>query len=333
MKHILLTTALVAFATVPAFAQTAAPAEGQTAPAPAEMAATGGGMTDGNVYITQSGEATVFGSEFIGKSVYVTESSGWGTSIDAVPADWDNIAKVQDILMTADGEIRGVLVDVGGFLGLGARSVALDMKALDIVYDRTADDFYVVFTSNREALEGAPAYDQAADTAGRRDRWDMPRNTGTAGQAASGGLSDVQPGDPAPQGGLSDNQPPVVADNGQTGAASTPMAADGNGVTIAPMDGYADADRAVLTAEDVQDANVYDANNADIASVSEVLLTADGQIDRVIIDVGGFLGMGAKPVAIPFADLTLWQNADQNDLRIYLPMTREQMEALPTHES
>jgi len=228
---------------------------------------------------------------------------------------------------------------------------------LDIVYDRTADDFYVVFTSNRAALEGAPAYDRAADTAARRDSWDMPRETGMMDAPAATDMMAAEPvapdaTAPAASGGLSDDQPPVVAEDttladgaaapavdgtmaegattdGTTAADGT-MAADGIGV-IPPMEGYADADRAVLTAEDLQDANVYDATNADIASVSEVLLTADGQIDQVIVDVGGFLGMGAKPVAIPFDSLTLWQNADNSDLRIYLPMTREQLEALPDY--
>lgn len=361
MKQILLTTALVAFASAPAFAQTAAPTEGQTTTtAPAEMTSPAqGAMTDGGAFLNQSGAATVYGSEFIGKNVYVTEASGWDASIDSVPDDWENIATVEDILMTADGDVRGVLVDVGGFLGIGARSVALDMNAIDIVYDRSADDFYVVFTSNREALEAAPPYDRAADTSTRRDSWDQPRDTGMTGTTApmtEGGLSDAQPGTVTPEGGMSDGQAPVVTGNDASGVTPAPtdttagntigttdttagntmgttgsMAADGR-TAIPPMDGYTDADRTVLTAEDMQDANVYDANNDDIASVSEVVLSADGQIDQVIVDVGGFLGLGAKPVAVSFDDLTLWQNADNTDLRIYLPMTREELEAMPTHE-
>lgn len=54
---------------------------------------------------------------------------------------------------------------------------------------------------------------------------------------------------------------------------------------------------------------------------------AAGGISHAIIDIGGFLGMGEHRVAVPVEDLVTYSR--DTELRIYLPWTREQMEALP----
>ncbi|WP_444666591.1 hypothetical protein [Cereibacter changlensis] len=61
------------------------------------------------------------------------------------------------------------------------------------------------------------------------------------------------------------------------------------------------------------------------------MLAEDGAITQVIFDVGGFLGIGARNVAVPFEDLQIYTNADATDMRVYLPMTKEEMEGLPEY--
>lgn len=56
---------------------------------------------------------------------------------------------------------------------------------------------------------------------------------------------------------------------------------------------------------------------------------ADGTITHAIVDVGGFLGMGEHRVAVPTSDLAVYRS--DNELRIYLPWTREQLEAVPQY--
>jgi hypothetical protein len=46
-----------------------------------------------------------------------------------------------------------------------------------------------------------------------------------------------------------------------------------------------------------------------VGDIREVLLTREGQVDAVVIGVGGFLGMGEKSVAVPF-DAFLWNTGD-----------------------
>ena len=46
--------------------------------------------------------------------------------------DQDNAGSVSDIIITPDGKVAGIVIGVGGFLGLGARNVALPPAAAQI---------------------------------------------------------------------------------------------------------------------------------------------------------------------------------------------------------
>jgi hypothetical protein len=60
------------------------------------------------------------------------------------------------------------------------------------------------------------------------------------------------------------------------------------------------------------------------------LATENGeQISYAIVNVGGFLGIGQRQVAIPFDALQLQTGEDENDYAFYLDANQEQLEALP----
>ncbi|WP_145109541.1 PRC-barrel domain-containing protein [Cereibacter sediminicola] len=86
-----------------------------------------------------------------------------------------------------------------------------------------------------------------------------------------------------------------------------------------------------MTAENLQDADVYSMNDESVSSISDFVVAQDGKIEQVIFDVGGFLGIGARNVALPFEDLQIYTNEDQSDVRVYVPMTREELESLPEY--
>jgi sporulation protein YlmC with PRC-barrel domain len=96
-------------------------------------------------------------------------------------------------------------------------------------------------------------------------------------------------------------------------------------------EGYTDADYAALTAEDLQGAAVYDGNDENVGSVEELVLAADGAIEEAVLDVGGFLGIGAHSVAIPFDEMQVMTNAGGDDVRVYIDQTREQLEQRPEY--
>src|ERR1700681_4713290 len=49
--------------------------------------------------------------------------------------------------------------------------------------------------------------------------------------------------------------------------------------------------------------NVYNANNEKIGDINELLIGKDGQIDRVVVGAGGFLGMGEHNVALKWNEV------------------------------
>jgi sporulation protein YlmC with PRC-barrel domain len=53
--------------------------------------------------------------------------------------------------------------------------------------------------------------------------------------------------------------------------------------------------------------NVYGSNNEKIGDINEILIDRSGNAKAVVIGVGGFLGIGEKNVAVPFASLE-WVN-------------------------
>lgn len=54
---------------------------------------------------------------------------------------------------------------------------------------------------------------------------------------------------------------------------------------------------------------------------------AEGRLSHAIVDIGGFLGMGAHTTAIPVEDLAIFRSATET--RVYVALSREQLEALP----
>ncbi|MDO6590332.1 PRC-barrel domain containing protein [Loktanella sp. D2R18] len=98
-------------------------------------------------------------------------------------------------------------------------------------------------------------------------------------------------------------------------------------------DGYSAAATQDLTTEDLTGARVYGPNDEDVGEISELLLTNNGNLDRAIIDVGGFLGLGEHPVAVTLEELTILRTEDGNDFRVYIDSSQDTLEAQPKFES
>jgi len=72
--------------------------------------------------------------------------------------------------------------------------------------------------------------------------------------------------------------------------------------------------------------SVYDVQNRDIGKVQDVILDRDGRVASVIVDVGAFLGMGGKDVAVHLSDI----KSDNN--RLTLDMTKEQLQQAQAYQ-
>ena len=71
--------------------------------------------------------------------------------------------------------------------------------------------------------------------------------------------------------------------------------------------------------------SVYDVQNRKIGKVEDLILGRDGRIDQVVVDVGSFLGMGGKNVAVKPSEI----KTDNN--RLTLDVNKEQLQQMPNY--
>jgi hypothetical protein len=75
-------------------------------------------------------------------------------------------------------------------------------------------------------------------------------------------------------------------------------------------------------------ASVKNGADEDLGSINDIVLSDAGEVDAIVIGVGGFLGIGEKNVAVSFDAIDKSTDADGNVV-LKLETTREQLEAAP----
>jgi sporulation protein YlmC with PRC-barrel domain len=307
MRRILLSTALVAATSFPALAQ-----------------------DTNRMFRAEADPMNIHASEFIGMRVYRSEGAD-ADAYEGVQDDWDDIGEINDVILSRDGNVDAVLVDIGGFLGMGENQVAVDMSSIRFASDSaTADDtsdFFLVLNAPRDVLETAPKYE-----------WSNVWSTNNV--AAAQGTSDAVPdkplsGERATSGSGQPVTDDVAAAQGASGEAVPEKPLSGERATsasareVTQREGYTIMDRPDMTSDRLTGASVYDLTDERVGEVSELLLASDGTINSVVVDVGGFLGIGEKPVQLDMANVDILRANDDSDVRIYVAMTKEEMESLP----
>ena len=134
MKNLLLTTALAASFVVPAIAQ--------DAPA--------------SPFQTEAMGPSVSASDVIGARIYVSEAALDADAYNGVQEGWNDIGEVNDIILGRDGTVDAVLVDIGGFLGMGDKDVAIGWD--HVKRTGVADDMELRVDVTRDQLKAAPKF-------------------------------------------------------------------------------------------------------------------------------------------------------------------------------
>lgn len=84
-----------------------------------------------------------------------------------------------------------------------------------------------------------------------------------------------------------------------------------------------------LTSSIVEGANVYGPEDSHIGDVSH--FHGVGQMAEAVVDVGGFLGLGAKPVALSVSSLNFMRD-EKGKVHATTAMTKDQLKNLPEHK-
>jgi hypothetical protein len=116
--------------------------------------------------------------------------------------------------------------------------------------------------------------------------------------------------------------------------ANTQHGAAGSGGAFGFVrNGYSRAEIHDQTTADLESATVYGRNDETIGSVSSLKVGNDGKITDAVVDVGGFLGMGAHSVLLPFSHFTVLRETGGSDVRVHLDTTKDKLKAMPHHHA
>ncbi|AZO11251.1 MULTISPECIES: PRC-barrel domain-containing protein [unclassified Mesorhizobium] len=251
-------------------------------------------------------------TNIMGESVYN------GTADDA-----QKIGDVNDIVLAKDGKAESLVIGVGGFLGMGEKNVTYDFAKAKwaekngdrwLVAETTKEELQAQADFNRKAYDPAPAPATAASN-------NAPATTTPAVTSAET-TTDKQA---KPAQTTAENKPAAPAATTGTSATDETQTAsiDKSTLTEMPMGN--------IRGEDLKGATVYGANDAKIGTIGDVVLTPENKPDAVIVDVGGFLGIGAKEVALGLDKLKVMTDKDGNKY-LYTNFTKDQLQAQTAYD-
>lgn len=234
----------------------------------------------------------------------------------------DSVGDVNDVVMGRGGQAEAVVIGVGGFLGIGEKNVAVDFSKLSWV--EREGERWLMISATREELEAAPAFDTETLTAER----DTDRDNRQQVSDASG---DAAMDENARQDRTASGEQMNQTENREQMAATDDGDVDRETTAAVDREGWTATQQGEMSAENLLGTSVYGANDEDLGEIGDVIVTADGQVEAYVIDVGGFLGLGEKPVALDARELQVMRNGD-GEYRIFTQFTQEQLEQQPAYD-
>jgi len=293
-------------------------------------------------YQTQQGD--VRASEFIGHRIYSTQQDMSSTDMVKAGAekDWDDIGEINEVILGRDGAVKAVVLGVGGFLGIGEKNVAVPMSDVKFVRNGDgADDYYLVVNATKEALNAAPSYKL---NNGVMNANNNANKNGTQTDA-NGGLATTTDTNTAT---ATDNNTTTTGTNGDANTAaatttdtqttaSTNNDNANNTMLMRPdinREGYVNAESADLTADRLEGATVYGPNDENVGTINRIVLDDNGKgIKFVVLDVGGFLGLGERQIAVKMDQLNIVRSSKNgDDFRVYVDADQARLKAQPEYK-
>lgn len=240
-----------------------------------------------------------------GEDVLVTQLLGQKV-FASIDADSEEIGTITDMVVTSGQGISAVVISVGGFLGVGEKDVAVDFAQLEWAAREDGSRHWVLETT-AESLTAAPAFIWS----------DSEETTGEPALTTEEEEAQLVDGDP----NAAPVDPSLTTDQPDRPQITTPL----------DRSGFTDFDEAGLTADDLRGIGVYGINDEQIGTIGDIITNTDGSFDAVIVDVGGFLGLGAKPVAVGFENLAFSADTFGNRY-LFINASREQLETQPPYD-
>ena len=78
--------------------------------------------------------------------------------LDIYNAQNSDIGKIQDVVLDSGNAVKGYILSVGGFLGMGTHYVAVNPAAVSITYDSNAKTWRAAMNATKDQLKNAPEF-------------------------------------------------------------------------------------------------------------------------------------------------------------------------------
>ena len=240
-----------------------------------------------------------------GEDILVTQLLG-ETVYTSIEDDAENIGTINNMVVTSGLGITAVVIGVGGFLGVGTKDVAVDFSQLEWAQRADGSRRWILATTADE-LATAPAFIWS----------DSEEVTGEPALTPAEEEDQLVDGDP----NAAPVDPALTTDQAERPVIATPV----------DRSGFSEFDETGLTADELRGIGVYGINDEQIGTIGDIITNPDLSFDAVVVDVGGFLGLGAKPVAVGFDNLTFSADTFGNRY-LFLNASREELEAQPAYD-
>jgi len=238
---------------------------------------------------------------------------------DVYGPDKTSIGQISDLVLEKEGATRVAIIDVGGFLGVGEKPVAIPFADLKFAKAEGADasaEPQVTIAMTKDQLQALPTFNIAA--------LDKTASTATAPATAPDATA------PAPDATATADKPADATATDTMAAApakpdqTTEQPATTGSISASPVSQD-------IAASTLIGAETYGTDNSDIGEISDIVFDPKGDIKAVVVDVGGFLGIGEKPVALNFDNLNI--RTDENGkLMVSVSATKDQLDKAPAFE-
>jgi hypothetical protein len=83
-------------------------------------------------------------------------------------SDDETIGTISDLVIDEDGQIAAVIVEVGGFLGLGEKEVAVNWNSIERRLNEDGDGYIFSVDTSKDAVKDAPEYKPEYKTESRK---------------------------------------------------------------------------------------------------------------------------------------------------------------------
>lgn len=329
IRNLLATTAIATIVATGAYAQTTTPTTTQD---PAATTTTQAPAAPQQVEMVKKADGFL-ANNLIGQSVY-----------NGIGDDAENIGDINDLVISPEGDVQAVVIGVGGFLGIGEKDVAIEYDLVSwqerdgqewLVVETTADALKAQEEFDTAAYEPQPADADVKETkpATAEDLAKAPVEKADEEMAeapAEEPMTEEQAAAPTEEPAAEEDkdkmaEAPAAEDKAVEETAEAPVTDDTRTAAI-DRDSLTERPLGDISAEDFIGTTVYGANDENVGEIGDVVLTEDGKVDAVIVDVGGFLGIGEKEVAVGMDNLKFLSDED-GELYLYTDFTEEQLEA------